>query len=319
MAISPRIIRRRIKSVANTRKITRAMELVAAAKMRRAVAASQRSKAYAGLARDMLTHLAAVVKPDAHHMLTAKPVTRILLIVITSHRGLCGGFNANILRRAVAQAKSPARMAVQRLPAGRHGVAGSADILPAVDVSVDVVAVGRKGEDAFRRVNLPVTASFRIAGDLPTAAEARPIAQLAMREFQEGKVEKVVVAYTEFLSSLVQVPKFRQLLPISPVDMEKMLVGDEATPVLAAQETIFEPDAARVLDQMLPRLVEVLTYQAMLESSASEHSARMLAMRSASDAAGDMIDDLTLTYNGARQAGITREIAEIAAGSAAQE
>ncbi|MEK7073166.1 MAG: ATP synthase F1 subunit gamma [Patescibacteria group bacterium] len=312
MAISPRIIRRRIKSVANTRKITRAMELVAAAKMRRAVAASQRSRAYAALARDMLAHLATVTESGAHVLLAVKPVKRILLIVITSHRGLCGGFNANMLRRAVAQAKSPARMAV-------HRVAGSTDILPAVDVFVDVVAVGRKGEDAFRRAHVPVVASFRIAGDLPVAAEARPIAQLAMREFTEGKYEKVVVAYTDFISSLVQVPKFRQLLPISPVDMEKMLVGVEDAPVFSTQETIFEPDAARVLDQMLPRLVEVLTYQAMLESSASEHSSRMLAMRNASDAAEEMIDDLTLTYNGARQAGITREIAEIAAGSAAQE
>lgn len=312
MAISPRIIRRRIKSVANTRKITRAMELVAAAKMRRAVAASQRSKAYAGLARDMLAHLAAVTQPEDHALLVAKPVRRILMVVITSHRGLCGGFNANILRRAVAQARSPERMAV-------HRVAGGADVLPEGDVTVDVVAVGRKGEDAFRRADVPVTASFRIAGDLPTAAEARPIAQLAMREFQEGRYEKVVVAYTDFQSSLMQVPKFRQLLPVSPHDMEKMLAGDDEAPAASVQETIFEPTAARVLDQMLPRLVEVLTFQAMLESSASEHSARMLAMRNASDAAGEMIDDLTLTYNGARQAGITREIAEIAAGSAAQE
>lgn len=312
MAISPRIIRRRIKSVANTRKITRAMELVAAAKMRRAVAASQRSRAYAALARDMLAHLATVTTPGAHALLAVKPVTRILLVVVTSHRGLCGGFNANMLRRAVVQAKSPARMAVQR-------VAGSADVLPSADVHVDVVAVGRKGEDAFRRANVPVVASFRIAGDLPTAAEARPIAQLAMREFTEGSYEKVVVAYTDFVSTLLQVPKFRQLLPVSPVDMEKMLAGAEADPMPSTQETLFEPDAARILDQMLPRLVEVLTYQAMLESSASEHSARMLAMRNASDAAEEMIDDLTLTYNGARQAGITREIAEIAAGSAAQE
>lgn len=312
MPVSPRIIRRRIRSVANTRKITRAMELVAAAKMRRAVSAAARSRAYAALARDMLGHLAGIVDAEAHPLLTARPVERILLIVVTSHRGLCGGFNANILRRAVAQARSPERLAVHRL-------AGGADVLPAANVAVDVAAVGRKGEDAFRRVAVPVVASFRIAGDLPTAAEARPIAQLAMRDFRSGTYQKVVIAYTDFQTSLVQVPKFRQLLPVSPSDIEKMLAGEAEQPRGAREETLFEPDPDRVLSQMLPRLVEVLTFQALLESSASEHSARMLAMRNASDAAGEMIDDLTLTYNGARQAGITREIAEIAAGSAAQE
>ncbi len=318
MAVSPRIIRRRIKSVGNTRKITRAMELVAAAKMRRAVAASQRSRSYAAVARDMLSRLAGLVEPDAHPLLAAAPVERMLLIVITSHRGLCGGFNANILRRAVGQWRRPRRLAVQRI--------GEADVPPAERLAVDVVAVGRKGEEAFRRAGADVVASFRIAGDIPTAAEARPIAQLAQREFLSGKYQKVVVAYTDFVSSLVQAPRLIQLLPVSAADLEALLADDGragsdagAAPRTDLAETLFEPDPATVLAAMLPRLVEALTFQTLLESSASEHSARMLAMRNATDAAGDMIDDLTLTYNGARQAGITREIAEIAAGTAAQE
>lgn len=310
MAVSPRIIRRRIKSVGNTRKITRAMELVAAAKMRRAVAASQRSRSYAALARDMLSRLAGLVEPGAHPLLAAAPVERMLLIVITSHRGLCGGFNANILRRAVGQWRQPRRLAVQRI--------GEEDVPPAEGLAVDVVAVGRKGEEAFRRAGADIVASFRVAGDIPTAAEARPIAQLAQRGFLAGKYQKVVVAYTDFVSSLVQTPRLLQLLPVSTGDLEAILAGGDA-PRTDLAETLFEPDPATVLEAMLPRLVEALTFQALLESSASEHSARMLAMRNATDAAGDMIDDLTLTYNGARQAGITREIAEIAAGTAAQE
>ncbi len=311
MAVSPRIIRRRIASVANTRKITRAMEMVAAAKMRRAVAAAQRSRAYAAMARDMLARCAAQVDSQAHRLLTPQPVSRLLLIVVTSHRGLCGGFNANILRRAVAQARAPERLAV-------HRISAETQVLPVGSVAVDVAAIGRKGEEAFRRAGIPVVAGFRIAGDLPTATETRPIAQYALRTFEAGTYQKVVVAYTEFVSSLVQVPKFRQLLPVAPVDIEKMLAGESAAPVERG-ETTFEPSPDAVLSRMLPRLVEVLTFQAVLDSSAAEHSARMLAMRSASDSAAEMIDDLTLSYNGARQAGITREIAEIAAGSAAQE
>lgn len=301
MAVSPRIIRRRIKSVANTRKITRAMELVAAAKMRRAVAASQRSRSYAALARDMLTHLAHLVQPDAHPLLTVTPTERVLLVVVTSHRGLCGGFNANILRRAVAVWRAPEKLSDGKAPV------------------IDVAAVGRKGEEAFRRVGADVVASFRIAGDTPTAAEARPIAQFAQREFLSGKYQKVVIAYTEFVSSLVQAPRFVQLLPVSAADVESLLTGREAPRHAELSEALFEPDPGTVLEAMLPRLVEALAFQTLLESSASEHSARMFAMRSATDAAGEMIDGLTLTYNGARQAGITREIAEIAAGSAAQE
>lgn len=337
MAVSPRLIRRRIKSVGNTKKITRAMELVAAAKMRRAVQNTLKSRHYALAAWDILGRLSAELGSDRHPLLSVRPVKKLLLIVVTSHRGLCGGFNANVLRRVFAQLQAPERLAVQRL-----GV--DITVLPEADVQVDVVTVGRKGEEAMRRAGKNIIASFTLSGDVPTLAEAQPIASLVMREFTAGTYDKVAIAYTDFISAVVQQPKFRQLLPLSVTDIEKMIAGTDIGPLLATgaekpkflstldealardsieddqdSSYIFEPDAARLFEAMFPRLLETQVYQALLESSASEHSSRMMAMRSATDAATDMIDDLTLTFNQARQAGITREIAEIAAGTAAQE
>ena len=336
MAVSTRIIRRRIKSVGNTKKITRAMELVAASKMRRAVQNTLKSRPYALAAWDVLGRLSAALGDDRHPMLQVRPVKRLLLIVVTSHRGLCGGFNANVLRRVFAQLAAPERLAMQRL-----GV--DTTVFPEKDVQVDVVTVGRKGEEAMRRAGKNIVASFTLSGDVPTLTEAQPIATLAMREFTAGTYDKVAIAYTDFISAVVQAPKFRQLLPLSVTDMEKMIAGTDIGPLMAADADkpkflstldeavardtneeeddggyVFEPDAAQLLEAMFPRLLETQVYQALLESSASEHSSRMMAMRSASDAATDMIDDLTLTFNQARQASITREIAEIAAGVAAQ-
>lgn len=317
MPVSPRLIRRRLKSVASTRKITKAMELVAAAKMRKATEATTASRPYASSAWDLLVNLTAASDTTAHPLLVVREVKRVLLIVITSHRGLAGGYNANILRKVIEQLKHPDRLTT---PTGRP------ELKPASPPTIDIVTIGRKGEDALRRLGHTIIASFPITADIPSPEDVRPIAALVTNEYAKGKYDKVVVAYTDFVSVILQRAKLRQLLPVSSIDLEKTL-SSKITPEISSKvsskitpiEYLFEPSTSEILDFMLPRLVETQLYQSLLESTASEHSARMVAMQSATTAAGDMIDDLTFTGNQARQAAITREISEIAAGKAALE
>ncbi|MBI4457469.1 ATP synthase F1 subunit gamma [Candidatus Uhrbacteria bacterium] len=302
MAVSPRLIRRRIKSVTNTRKITKAMELVAASKMRKAVSAVLASRPYAAAAWRAVGELAKVTESKHHPLLARRDkIKRVLVVLFTSDRGLCGGFNAQLLK-------------------------ATADFMKGVPHEVDFVTVGRKGQDALRRQGAKIVATFTDLGNNPKSTDIRPIADLATSDFVAGAYDRVFIATTDFRSALVQKPVVQELLPlirvagIGKVDGQPEMSGGEDLHVAeSGHEFVFEPSPAAVLDRMLPRLVEVRLYQALLESSASEHSARMLAMRSASDAAADMIDDLTFTFNQARQAGITREIAEISSGKAALE
>jgi F-type H+-transporting ATPase subunit gamma len=193
------------------------------------------------------------------------------------------------------------------------------EVLAAVGGTPDtheVIAVGRRGEQVMHRAGVFVTAGFVDLSNNPKFTDVLPIARLVTEAFLSGTYARVVVYYTDFVSALSQRPRVVQLLPIT-AEAQKYLA--EVLPLSSGTSYLFEPDPKTVLDALLPRVVEVMIYQALLESSASEHSARMMAMRSASDAASDMIDDLTLTYNQARQAGITREIAEISSGKAALE
>ena len=309
MPVSTRIIRRRIKSVTNTRKITKAMELVAASKMRRAIASVLATRPYAEAAWRAVAEIAKVSDPTLHPLLAKsreKRSGRVLLVVFTSDRGLCGGFNAQLLRE----------------------VAG---FLRTTKDELDIVAVGKKGQGALLRMQKRIIAAFADLTNNPRIADVKTIADIAISDFVGRKYDAVHMAFTDYRSALVQKPIVRQLLPI--VRIGELGTVEEAaagTPLPrggtegppgeeGTYEYLFEPSPEQVLDMMLPRLVESQIFQALLESSASEHSARMMAMRSASDAASDMIDDLTLTYNQARQAGITREIAEISSGKAALE
>lgn len=323
MAVSPRLIRARIRSIGNTRKITKAMELVAASKMRRATSAATAARPYAQAGWDMLVHLSPTVDPQAHPLLAVRPVRRVLVILVTTHRGLAGGLNANILRRINVQLRSPENLAELRSPGAE---------MPSGKIVFEFLTVGRKGEEAMRRAGKSIVASFGYKGDVPTSEDVRPIATFVNEQYTKAVYDKVIVAYTDFVSVVLQRPKLRQILPISTTDLEKMISESDhgrafdtkevKAPVTEASknvEYIFEPSSPEILDFMLPRLVEVQLTQALLESSASEHSARMMAMRNATDAASDMIDDLTFSFNQARQAGITREISEIAAGKAALE
>lgn len=302
--INTKAINRRIKSVVNTKKITKAMELVAASKMRKAVAAVLSSRPYAQMAWSLVSRLEQKGE-EAHPLLKKSESKRALAILVTSDRGLCGGFNAQVIRVA--------NEFVRSRPEG----------------SVDVIAIGRRGEAWARRRKLPLKASFGdvLAGGAPPATKVRPLSRLARNGFTAGEYGEVAVIYTDFVSSILQKPRAKTLLPLTR-DSELGEISGQSSGVRAQQpdselralssgEYVFEPDARTVLDQLLPRVAEAQLYQAVLESLASEHSARMLAMKNATDAAADMIDDLRLTFNQARQAGITQEIAEISAGRAA--
>ncbi len=308
MGTSTKIIQRRIKSVTNTKKITKAMELVAASKMRKAVSSVLASRPYAEAAWRAIREMAKVTSSELHPLLQSKPGSkRMLVLLFTSDRGLCGGFNSQMFRN----------------------IKKFADDMPE-GTEVDFVTIGRKGESAMRRQERNIVASFADLAAHPTAADIKPIADMAVNDFIENKYKAVYLAFTDYVSALVQKPNISQVLPITRIEglgeVSDALKGvktsenSEAEELnVNAQEYLFEPSPRAVLDVMLPRLVEAQVYQAILETSASEHSARMVAMRSATDAAVEMIDSLTLTYNRVRQAGITAEIAEISSGKAALE
>ncbi len=297
MAVNTKAIKGRIKSVGSTKKITKAMEMIAAAKMRRAVNAALDTRTYATLAWNLLVNLSKTQKVQIP-LLDVRPVQKILIIIITSNRGLCGSFNSNIIKKTAA-------------------------LLKTEQAEVDVVGIGRKGADFAKKMGYNLTASFTNLSDTPNLDDALPIAKMVIDAYEKKSYDKVIVAYTDFKSAMFQLAKLRQVLPISETDLEEMIAGTKDLEKNSAEtnlnDYLFEPNKLEVLQMILPRLVEVQIYQTMLESAASEHSARMVAMRTASDAAGDMIKELNLNFNKARQAGITQEIAEIAGGAAALE
>ena len=304
-----RDIRRRIRSVQNTAKITKAMELVAASKMRKAMQSVLGTRPYAKLAWSTVASISSKIDTRMHPLLrTHKKLNRILLLIISSDRGLAGGFNANILRKTFDEIRS-------------YEQSDESDEY----VEIRTVCVGKRVMDAMRRAEIPIIASFADITNNTKFEEVLPIGRLVIDEFTKGNYDKVLVAYTDFVSALTQRPVILELLPLGlPKDItheQNAKAGADFVPVHAdkTREYQFEPSPQIVLDRILPRLIETMVYQAVLESAASEHSARMMAMRSASDAAKDMLGDLTFTYNQARQAGITQEIAEISSGKAALE
>ncbi len=318
MAVNTKAIKRRLRSVGSTKKITKAMEMVAAAKMRKAVNAALETRTYAKLAWDLLVSLSKTQKA-AIPLLQVRPVNKLLIILVTSNRGLCGSFNANIIRKTAKQLEDPRLIS-------RHRIKNQ-DISPASkEIDVDIIGIGKKGADFAKKTGNNLIASFTNLSDTPKLNDVYPISHLAIQKYSDQKYDKVIVAYTEFYSAISQIAKLRQVLPISENDLEKMITDiDNTESKLQPAETdyledfLFEPSRQEVLKTILPRLVETQIYQALLESAASEHSARMLAMRNANEAAEDMVEELNLHYNKARQAIITREIAEIASGAAALE
>jgi F-type H+-transporting ATPase subunit gamma len=293
---STREIRRRIRSVGNMQQITRAMEMVSAAKMRKAQQRVTASRPYSEQLRQIMSDLASQ-QPDPEQLaqfplLQKRPVQNVELIVVTPDRGLTGALNTNILRRA-------SRFILSETPPSGGGGQGGETRAP-----VQVIAVGKKARDYFVRTRQNVVAEFIGIGDNSTLDEVRPIADIAIDDFTSGKVDAVYVVYSKFINTLVQRPEVMRILPVEPPEAQE-----------GYSDYIFEPTPEAVLNDLLPRYVEVQLYQAILEGTASEHSARMVAMRSASDNAKEIQQELTLSYNKARQAQITREVSEIAAGA----
>ena len=293
MGVNTKAIKGRIKSVGSTKKITKAMEMIAAAKMRKAVNAALDARSYATLAWNLLLNLSKTQKVQIP-LLAVRPVQKILMIIITSNRGLCGSFNSNIIKKTAAQLKSE-------------------------QAGVDVIGIGKKGAEFAKKMGFNLVAAFTNMTDTPSLDDALPIAKMVIDAYEKKSYDKVIVAYTDFKSAIFQLAKLTQVLPVSEIDLEKSAAEIEQPEKINLKDYLFEPNRLDVLRMVLPRLVETQIYQSMLESAASEHSARMMAMRSASDAASDMIKELNLNFNKARQAGITQEIAEIAGGAAALE
>ncbi|MFZ8842673.1 MULTISPECIES: ATP synthase F1 subunit gamma [Thermoflexus] len=293
-----RELRRRIRTVRSISQITRAMEAVSASKMRRAQEMTLASRPYSQKAWEVLVHLAHQAEASAllHPLLEVRPVHRVLLVLITADRGLCGAYNDNIIRLAFRFA------AVSRAP-------------------VAFLTVGRKGRDAVARVRGALIADFSPMPRWPRFADVRPIARLAMEEFLKGSVDEVYVAYTDFINTMVQRPRVRRLLPLRLTGAYEPAVPEAVerldTRAVANKTFIYEPDPAQLLEVILPRFVELQLYQAVLESLASEHSARMVAMRNATENAENLIYTLTLSYNKARQQSITSEMLDIAGGAEA--
>ncbi|HPV70594.1 MAG TPA: ATP synthase F1 subunit gamma [Candidatus Magasanikbacteria bacterium] len=320
MAVNAKIVRRRIKSIGNTKKITKAMELVSASKMRKAVRTALATRSYALLAREMLLKLSEMKVLTKHPLMQIRPVKKILLVIVSSNRGLCGGFNSNIFKKTIEQIKNVDLIAVQRS-------FGKKIISPAAKnkIEISAITIGKQSEKIAIKMGLKVVASFNNFSDTPNLLEVKPIIEIIKTDFEKKKFDKVAIIYTDYISAVLQKPTIRQVLPISPVDLEKMIKSlcekeqNECDFSEQSVDFIFEPNPAWILEKMLPKLIEVQLFQALLESSASEHSARMMAMRNASEAAEEMIGDLVFALNQARQAGITREIAEISGGAAALE
>ncbi len=311
-----RDIKRRIKSIGNTKKVTKAMEMVAAAKMRKAVSNVLATRSYSTLAWDLVRNLAAKTESKYHPLLQRKSeVKKIGLVLVTSNRGLCGGFNTQIIQRTAAYIKNQKEIS---------------------QAEVELVVIGKNGGNFMAKRGMNIVADFEKLDILTEITEIRPMAKLLIEDFISGKYGRVVFAYTDFISTLVQKPRVLELLPIvserEDEDLGTVEVRNAKSEKRKAEpetrnadglemnfEYLFEPSPDEVLSELLPRLIEMQIYQAILESDASEHSARMVAMRNATDAASDMIDDLTLMFNKARQASITSELADISGGRLAME
>lgn len=276
-----RDIKRRIRSVKNTQQITKAMKMVAAAKLRKAQERVVMARPYKAKLKEVLGRLAGASADSEHPLLQKRETAKVAYVVVTADRGLCGGYNANVIRRA--------NLEVQKST-----------------VETDLVTVGKKGRDFFKRKGLSIANEFLGLGEEISMADAQRLADYLVRSYEEGQYDEVYLVYTEFITAMRQQPVVAKLLPIDPPE-EQQTVDDT--------EYIYEPDSQEVLNALLPRYVSNQVYQALLEAKASEHGARMTAMGSATDNAAEMIGKLTLTYNRARQAAITREISEIVGGA----
>ena len=280
-------IRTKIKSIENTQKITRAMEMVAASKMRRAQERMRAARPYAAKMRNVIAHLAQASLEYRHSYTQEREAKRVGFIIISSDRGLCGGLNINLFRAAVNELS----------------------VWQDKRVEVDVTVIGSKALAFFRRFSPTIVSEVTRLGDAPQFADLIGAIKVMLDAYSEGRIDRLFVVHNRFVSTMSQVPQVEQLLPIRAVAPEEALK--------AHWDYLYEPDAHAVVDALMTRYIESLVYQGVVENIACEMAARMVAMKSATDNAGNLIDELQLVYNKARQAAITQEIAEIVSGAAA--
>ncbi len=282
-----REIKTKIKSVQNTRKVTRALEMVSASKIRKAQDRMKASRPYARAMKQLIGHLAQANTDYRHPYLVQRAdVKRVGYVVVSSDRGLAGGLNNNMFRKLLVEFRA----------------------LQEQGIEVDVVTIGQKASVFFRRIKVGMLGSVTHLGDAPKLEQLIGVVKVMLDAYTDGKVDKVFLAYNDFVNTMTQKATFDQLLPLPPAETQ-----------MAKHEWdyIYEPDAESVLEHVLTRYIESLVYQAVMENVASEHAARMVAMKAASDNASKLIDTLNLVYNKARQAAITQEISEIVGGAAA--
>ncbi len=280
-------LRQRIKSVKSTKQITKAMEMVAASKLRRAQEAAQKSREFAKIANELLTRIRQMTDVNINPLFIRRTIKNRLIIVVASDRGLAGGYNASLLKEFAAELKKD----------------------KAGGVTNKVITVGKKATAFTAKVhNMEVIGAYHDFVDNPTAEDLRPILITAINGFTKNEFDAVDIVYTDFISSISQIPKTSRLLPVA---FEDVVLPSHL------EDAVFEPTPNKVLEEVTERFVEVTMMQYMLESAASEHSSRMLAMKNATDNANDIVDDLTLALNTARQAAITQELAEITGGAEA--
>ncbi|MEL0635277.1 MULTISPECIES: F0F1 ATP synthase subunit gamma [Marinomonas] len=279
-------IRTQISSINNTRKITRAMEKVAASKTRKAQDRMAASRPYAERIRQVVGHLANANPEYKHRYLTEREAKRVGYIVISSDRGLCGGLNINVFKKAIKDMKQFADTGVE----------------------IDICAIGGKAVSFFRNYGGNVAAAFTGLGDAPKADDLVGSVKVMLDAFDEGRIDRLYVVSNEFVNTMTQIPMVEQLLPLQ---------AEENTELQHHWDYIYEPEAIDILDGLLVRYIESQVYQSVVENIACEQASRMLAMKNATDNAGDIIDELQLVYNKARQAAITQEISEIVSGAAA--
>ena len=298
-------IKRQIQSTKNTSQITKAMEMVSAAKMRKSQEAALMARPYAEAALHVLENVSESIEPRKHILLRRREVKNVCLFVVTSDKGLCGGLNSGVIKEAAKIIKESEKR-------GRK---------------VSVVAIGKKAESYFRKAKNNLVAVFNGIGDSVELKETLPISKLLINDFRDKKFDKVMAIYTNFVSTLKQDTRVKTILPITRRSLEETI--EEIEDIVPKDskdgngnnnlEYKFEPSSSEVLCKLLPNLIEIQSYHIILESNASEHSSRMVAMKTATDSARDMLEDLNLSYNYIRQQKITQEISEISAGVAAQE
>ena len=279
-------IRTKIKSVQNTQKITRAMEMVAASKMRKAQERMQEARPYAEKIRDVIHHVRAAKLEYVHPFLVEREVKRVGYVVVTSDRGLCGGLNANLFRAMLREI----------------------DHWREQEVEMEFCTIGSKGSAWMRRMGLDLVAQVTHIGDAPGVDQLIGTLKVMLDAYEEGRIDRLYFVFNRFVNSMTQAPVVEQLLPRE---------ADEDQEVAHHWDYIYEPESREVLDALMLRYVESLVYQGVVENIASEMAARMVAMKAASDNAGSLIDELQLAYNKARQAAITQELSEIVGGAAA--